>query len=149
MKIICKIADADCPKGLRICCGMCDHKDGCDMVCTSLKEIDILKCPDASISAGVIAFESAVPEAIEKITTIMQMQKELDEQAKAMKKALLAAMEEYGVKSFKNDVISLTYVAPTTKTIVDTTRLREDHPDLVEQYSKTSKVSASVRITVK
>ena len=41
------------------------------------------------------------------------------------------------------------YVAPTTRTTIDSKKLKADHPDIAEAYSKTSNVSASVRITVK
>jgi hypothetical protein len=40
-------------------------------------------------------------------------------------------------------------VAPTTKTTIDSTKLKKEHPDIAEQYTKVSNVSASVRITVK
>jgi hypothetical protein len=43
----------------------------------------------------------------------------------------------------------MTYVAPTTRTTIDSTKLKKDHPEIAEQYSKTSNVSASVRVTLK
>lgn len=66
-----------------------------------------------------------------------------------MKQKLLQAMEEHGVKSFENAKVKFMYVAPTTRTTIDSKKLKADHPDIVEAYSKTSNVSASVRITVK
>lgn len=84
-----------------------------------------------------------------KITELVVEKKRIEDQEKQLKKLLVEAMEKYGVKSFENDVIKFVYVAPTTRSTIDSTRLKKDHPDIAERYSKTSPVSASVRITVK
>ena len=150
MKVICKVEGAECPKNLNICCDKCEDKDTCIQCCYSVQDGAGIGCPDAeTITDELVQFESAVPDAIQKITNIVQMKKNLDEQEKQLKQELLKAMETYGVKSFETDIIKMTYVAPTTKTTIDSTKLKEDHPQIAKQYSKTSKVSASVRITVK
>ena len=41
----------------------------------------------------------------------------------------------------------ITYVSPTTKTIIDSKKLKEEEPELVKKYTKTSSVAASVRIS--
>lgn len=149
MKVICKVEGAECPRGLNICCGTCEDKDTCEQCCDSAV-LGYEKCVEAEVITNEIAtFESAVPDTIEKITTLIRMKKELDEQEKQLKEKLVEAMEAYDVKSFENDQIKMTYVAPTTRSTIDSTRLKKDHPDIVEQYSKTSNVSASVRVTVK
>lgn len=150
MKTICKIEGAECPKGLNICCGTCKDSSTCKQCCETAKCGDDITCPDAEVVTGELTqFESAVPDTIQKITTILQMKKDLDEQEKQLKQKLVEAMEKYEVKSFENDYIKMTYVAPTTRSTIDSTRLKKDHPDIVEQYSKTSNVSASVRVSVK
>ena len=68
---------------------------------------------------------------------------------KVMKQKLQEAMETYGVKSFETPEVKFMYVAPTTRTTIDSKKLKADHPDIAKAYSKTSNVSASVRITVK
>lgn len=40
-------------------------------------------------------------------------------------------------------------IAATTRTTIDSTKLKKDLPDVAAKYSKTSNVSASVKITVK
>ena len=150
MKVICKVPGAECPEGLNICCGTCEHSDTCKQCCESVKDASDIFCPDAEvISDAMVQFESAVPDTIQQITNLIQMKKNLDEQEKQLKQKLVEAMEAYGVKSFENDQIKMTYVAPTTRSTIDSTRLKKDHPDIAEQYSKTSNVSASVRVTVK
>lgn len=150
MKVICKIEGAECPKGLNICCGTCEDKETCNNCCEEALMGKHSTCTEAeTVTNEMMQFESAVPDTIKKITTLIQMKKELDEQEKQLKQKLVEAMEMYSVKSFENDQIKMTYVAPTTRSTIDSTRLKKDHPDIVKQYSKTSNVSASVRVTVK
>lgn len=149
MSIICKVA-TDCPQDLNICCGVCRFRDNCGNACDSAFTLKPDSCPDAEVITGEItAFQSAIPRTIKKITSLMTLKKQLDDQEKELKQKLVEAMEIYGVKSFENDMIKMTYVAPTTRSSIDSARLKKDHPDLAEQYTKTSPVSASVRVSLK
>lgn len=148
MKIICKVPDPQCPHNLTICCGTCDKKGDCPMRCDSMTESG--DCPNAeAVNDELAQFERAVPEAIRQITDLMVAKKTIEDREKELKAQLIRAMETYGVKSFDNELIRITYVAPTTRTAIDSARLKKDHPDIAEQYSKTSNVAASVRIAVK
>ena len=148
MKIICKEAGESCPKGLNICCGVCEHIDLCTSECEFCDNYK--ECPDAeTINDELVAFQSGVPDTIKRITDLIQMKKQLDEQEKELKATLVKAMENYGVKSFENDIIRMTYVAPTTRSTIDSARLKKDHPDIVAEYTKVSDVAASVRVTLK
>lgn len=149
MSIICKIA-ANCPHDLNTCCGVCGFRDNCGNACDSAFMLKPDACPDAEVTNGEItAFQSAVPETIKKITSLMALKKQLDEQEKQLKQKLVEAMEIYGVKSFENELIKMTYVAPTTRSTIDSARLKKDHPAIAAQYTKTSNVSASVRVSLK
>jgi hypothetical protein len=86
---------------------------------------------------------------ISAIATLTVQKKKIEDQEKAMRAQLQAAMEKYGVKSFETDEVKFVYVAPTTRTTIDSTKLKKELPDVAAQYSKTSNVSASVKITVK
>ena len=148
MKIMCRIEDVVCPEGLNICCGTCEHRVGCRDACPSLHEME--HCGNAEhVTDEMIAFKTAVPEAIRIITDITIQKQKLDEQEKLMRKKLLEAMETFGVKKFENEKISFTYVAPTTRTTIDSTKLKKKYPDIAEECSKVSNVSASVKISVK
>lgn len=150
MKVICTIPDADCPRGLNICCGTCEHRENCINRCDFTFTHTHEHCSDARVlTDDLVQFESAVPDTLQKITSLLQMKKQMDEQEKQLKQELLKAMEAHGVKSFETDLIKMTYVAPTTKTTLDGAKLKLEHPDIVEQYSKTSNVAASIRIIVK
>lgn len=42
--------------------------------------------------------------------------------------------------------VKVTYVSPSTRTTIDTKKLKEEEPELAKKFTKTSKVSASVRL---
>ena len=150
MAITCKVADGNCPMALTICCATCGFKTNCGNCCDSAKNIDPSHCPDAEVTESDIAvFQSAIPGTLQKITNLFQMKKQMDEQEKVLKAELLKAMEMHGIKSFENDHIKMVYVAPTTRTSLDSTKLKKDHPEIFAQYRKVSDVSASVRVSLK
>ncbi len=147
MTTICKVPGIKCPKELNICCGTCEHRNTCDDACVIE---DHRKCPDAQqMDTAVADFQSSVPQVIAQITNLIRMKKALDDQEKLLKQELVKAMERCDIKSFENDNIKMVYVAPTTRTTIDSARLKKDHPDIVDKYSKVSDVSASVRVTLK
>lgn len=127
------------------CCYFCDKKDTCNDVCPDIAKV----CEEQVEETDLQVIESTVPDVLKAITDITVQKKKLEEQEKLMKEKLLQAMEEHGVKSFENAKVKFMYVAPTTRTSIDSKKLKADHPDIAEAYSKTSNVSASVRITVK
>lgn len=150
MKAICRDSAVEtCPKNLNICCYTCKDFNNCDASCVA--EVDDYETCNKYevIHDELVQFQSAVPEVIQNITNLVVMKKQLEDQEKQLKQDLVKAMEAHGVKSFENDLIKMVYVAPTTRSTIDSTRLKKDHPDIVQQYTKTSDVSASVRITVK
>lgn len=148
MKVVCKIEGAECPKNLGICCATCESRETCPVCCDSIADWKTCSAAE-TITDEMIQFQSAAPEAIQQITQLVITMQKLERQEKQLKYELTKAMEAYGVKSFENDQIKMVYVAPTTRTTVDGTRLKKDHPDLAKEYSRISNVSASVRITVK
>jgi hypothetical protein len=127
------------------CCYFCDKKDTCNDVCQDIAKV----CEEQVEETDLQVIESTVPGVLKAITDITVQKKKLEEQEKLMKEKLLQAMEEHGVKSFENAKVKFMYVAPTTRTTIDSKKLKADHPDIAKAYSKTSNVSASVRITVK
>ena len=76
-------------------------------------------------------------------------QKELTIKNQELKEQIKTAMEENGTKKFENDYIAITYVAPTTRNTVDSTKLKEEFTDVYNQCLKTSDVKSSVRIKTK
>lgn len=141
----CKVATEDNAK-CNDCCFFCDKKDSCEDVCQEIEE----KCEEQfKEETDLQIIQSAVPDVLKAITDITVQKKKLEEQEKLMKKKLQEAMEQYGVKSFETPEVKFMYVASTTRTSIDSAKLKKNYPDIAEECSKTSNVSASVRITVK
>lgn len=136
----------ECPSGkFEGCCKFCSE-EGCMTRCDDTPET----CKDVVTETDNLptVFESEAELVILKITNIVTQKKKLEEAEKEMKEQLRLAMEKYEVKKFSNDVISITYVAPTTRTSIDSAKLKKELPDIATKYSKTSNVSGSIKISV-
>jgi putative phage-type endonuclease len=90
-----------------------------------------------------------VAKQIEKLELQLANFKEVEKQHKEMKKKLYDLMDEYDIKKWETDNIVITRKLPTTRTSVDTKRLKEERPDIFEAFTKVSKVSGSVVIKLK
>ena len=80
MQIICELAQG-CPKDKNICCHTCEDSNDCDVSC----EDKPATCGIAKFPNAPVKFETAVPETIQKITTLVRMKKELEDQEKELK----------------------------------------------------------------
>ncbi|MEG1519934.1 MAG: hypothetical protein RR458_03015 [Clostridia bacterium] len=85
------------------------------------------------------------------IKEIESHQKEVEAIANEIKAQLIEVMAEQGIKSYEtpNKSMLITYVEPTTRESVDTSKLKKELPDIAKQYLKISNVKASVRITLR
>lgn len=86
-------------------------------------------------------------EALSKLKSFQQYKKEMDKLEKDVKKNILEAMENNGIKSFENDVVKISYVEPYTRTTIDTKLVSE--LGLMHQLSKETQVKSSVKVTWK
>ena len=83
------------------------------------------------------------------IADLQNKQKELQNKNEEIKEQIKISMEENEVKKYENDYISITYIAPTTKTTVDSKLLKERYEEIYKECSKISNVKSSIRIKVK
>ncbi len=129
-----------------MCCRQCEEYASCKLRC----EDDPAECGAALEEETALAlFQEEKMAVIKAMADILTQKKAFEEKEKDIRAALIREMDAYGVKSFENDFLKVTYVAPTTKTSIDSKALKKDMPDVAEKYSKTSTVSASVRISLK
>ena len=98
---------------------------------------------------GTDAQLAELAEVESLIKQIEEQKKAAEAQAVELRAALMQAMEAHGVTSFENNRIKLTYVAPTTRTAIDSAKLKKELPEVAEKYTKTSNVKASLKITLK
>lgn len=149
----CKQAMEGSSCGKVYCCLECESKDTCKDVCSLVETKSVMNaesCEDAILEENqMIVFEEQTLAIMQEIKNITTQKKALEEQEKTLREGLEAAMGKYGVMSFENDILKITYIEPTTKTTLDSKKLKKEHPDIFTKYSKISDVKASVRITVK
>ena len=89
------------------------------------------------------------PEISDKIAEFERNIKKLKEPEDLLKQSILEEMEAKGIVKIENDDLLISYVAPTDRETFDSKKLREDNPDLYDEYIKITKVKASIRIKVK
>lgn len=93
----------------------------------------------------VIADDSLMPAIRDCLSEI----KRLDEEKKRFNEKLVTLMEQQGIKSYENDYLKITYVAPTERKSFDSKAFLKDNPQYKGTYEKKTKVASSVRITLK
>lgn len=122
------------------------------------KVIDLLKC-----AKNDTEWSNPIPQLVtldnEKLAALRQIEmeiakceqkvKEYKVEQERIKEGLLEIMKAHNVKKYEGDLITLTYVAPSTRTSIDSKKLKEEQPAIYEQYSKMSEVKESLRITTK
>lgn len=143
-----KCKDAVCPVHEdNRCCHGCVNADTCEYGC---KE-DFVDCKFSikEESTELTLFQSKALETMQKIADLDLQKKQLEAQDKVVRQRLQELMDQYGVKTFENDILKITYVEPTTRSTIDSKKLREDLPAVAEKYTKVSPVKGSVRIEVK
>lgn len=139
--------------GKPCCCLDCEDKNNCKDICNLITEgviSDPKNCESAIGSdTAVKEFESKTVAVIKAIADISTKKKELEQQDKLMREQLETAMDRYGIKKFDNELISISYVEPTTSTTIDTAKVKKLYPDIASECSKTTNKKGYVRITVK
>lgn len=95
----------------------------------------------------VVQFEQKEVALINSLVEFKKMQNKMEVQEKELKAELKAAMEKHGIKSFKNDLITITYVDESESTSIE--KEPECYSGLLKDYPKITKKNAYVRFTVK
>lgn len=74
---------------------------------------------------------------------------EMEKEAKTQREILYGLMEKVGVKTIVTDALMITKVNPTTTKTIDSKKLKEEMPEIAEQYTKVSNKKGYVKITVR
>ena len=138
----------DCPLGkFDGCCRSCPDRPDCPEAC----EHDPNQCGDANWDeeTGLVGFQESQLVTLNAIAALTARKKAIEEQEKNMKAALFAAMEQYGIKKFETDTLTLTYVAPTISHGIDTGKLKKKYPDAAADCAKDTPKAGYVKITLK
>lgn len=86
--------------------------------------------------------------------TIYSIEKEiknLTELRDKYKKALIQEIEDRGIINcnIKNELFTLTYKGASTRETIDSKRLREEKPEIYDEYCKIGNVSSSISVRLK
>lgn len=90
---------------------------------------------DGDFAKQIVAYEKAM--------------KELKAKYDEIKAKLLDEMEANNILKVDSDILTVSYIASTDRETFDSKRLREDMPDIYDEYVKITTVKPSVRIKVK
>ena len=74
---------------------------------------------------------------------------EMDMKLKEVKQAMKDSMEKYNLTNYEDDYIKVNYRKASTRTTVDSKKLKEELPDVYQEYSKNIDVASSVSIEAK
>jgi len=140
-----------CPTGqFEGCCFECDLKEKCEEACQlNPSECDDSIMDEVSEETALQTFKQGQMAVLKQIADIITTKKKLEEQEAELKAKLKEAMEKYNIKKFESGILNITYVAETTKTSIDSAKLKKKYPEIAAECSKTSKTSAYVKVTVK
>ena len=129
------------------CCQCCPENSLCPEAC----EHDPVGCGDATFDeeTGLATFQKSQLATLNAIASLTAHKKAIEEQEKNMKAALFAAMEQYGIKKFETDTLTLTYVAPTISHGLDSAKLKKKYPDAAADCAKDTPKAGYVKITLK
>ena len=137
----------ECTEGLKdMCCHEC-HDESCKERCTLKHD----KCGHSFNDGSKLPapFQTKALAVMQQIADLDKQKKLLEAQDKEVRQELQRCMDEYGIKSFENEILKITYIEPTTRTTLDSARLKKELPAVAEKYSKRSLVKGTVRIEVK
>ena len=87
-------------------------------------------------------------EASNKIAEFEREIKRLKDAEEKLKEAILAEMESKDIIKLETDTLKITYVAPTVRETLDSKTLKEELPDIYDEYVKFTNVKASIRLKV-
>jgi hypothetical protein len=138
----------ECPlKKFDGCCHSCPHIEGCTDACESEPKT----CGEAIFDeeTGLMTFQEQQVAVLQQIADLVTAKKKIEAQEKELKEKLKEAMEKCNIKKFESDILNITYVAESTKTSIDSAKLKKKYPEIAAECSKTSKTSAYVKVTVK
>lgn len=135
----------------------CEVYDGCCYHCPERKECldPCFAVPSAcgesfeEPETNLTVFQSKALSVMKSIADLDRQKKLLEVQDAELRRQLQEAMDAHGVKSFENDILRISYVEPTTKTAIDSKRLKAELPEIADKYTKISAVKGYVKIVVK
>ena len=96
-----------------------------------------------------VAAKSEALVVPQEITTAIANLVRAEKAAKDMKEQLRALMEKHGITKWECDDFVASIGSPSVATTLDTAKLKKEHADIYNKYSKTTTRKGSFKITAK
>ena len=87
--------------------------------------------------------------AEKQISLMVAQQKDIEARMSKLKEGLYTLMEQYNVKSWKGDEVTITRVLSSVSVSLDSKKVKESHPEVYSECLKETKRKGSLKITVK
>ena len=93
-------------------------------------------------------FNGSTEEFSQKYKAYKRAKKEFDELYEPIKKNIIELHKKYSglPKTVVYGGAKFTYVSPSTRTTIDSKKLKEEEPELYKKFTKTTNVSATIRL---
>lgn len=92
----------------------------------------------------------AIAELEAAIVSLDTQIKEKKAQQEALRGGIISLMRSHNVKKWEpTPNLAFTYIDPTTRTSIDSARLKKEQPEIYQAYLKESQVKESLRISIK
>lgn len=88
-------------------------------------------------------------ETSKKVAEFEKAIKSIKTQEDELKQNILKEMESKNIIKLETDDLVINYIAPAERETLDSKKLREEQPDLYDEYVKFSTVKSSIRLKVK
>lgn len=118
------------------------------------KDVERLKT-NPEMTEAEFYFKDEITEYRNTVTKLSRLENELqklkniENEAKEQREILYNLMQKYNVKTMETEHLQITRVNPTQALTIDSTKLKEEQPELIEKYSKISNRKGYVRIKCK
>ena len=101
----------------------------------------------------VVLFEQQSLALMQQLSEQKHKKEQIEAADAEVRKKLQQAMDQYGIVSFKNELVTISNIPASETTTVDLKKLQEKEPEcyqgLIEDYPKVTKKAGYVRILVK
>lgn len=89
------------------------------------------------------------PRAIQKVIALAETIAQYESEYNSLKNAILNAMAEQNIVKIDTEEVLINYIAPTTRESLDSKRLKEELPNIYDEYARISPVKASLKVKIK
>ena len=144
-----KCASDGCPEnGKNICCWDCGAKGSCENACDYNPDICGFAEQIEQEETSLTQFVQQHMAVFKAIRDVVIQKKAAEEQEKALKDQLKAAMEAHGIKAVDNEILKITYVPATVSNGIDTAMIKRKYPTVAAECVKATPKSSYIKIEV-